>query len=63
MIILTVARSTFHYIIGRVLQGIATSFVQVIALALVADTVEKDEIGQMFGYIGGATSRKLIISV
>ena len=56
MIILTVARSTSVYIIGRLLQGASTAMVDVAGTALVVDTVAAGALGKMLGYLGAATS-------
>ncbi|KAL3419891.1 vesicular amine transporter [Phlyctema vagabunda] len=56
MIVLTIARSTTMYLVGRILQGVSSTFVQVIGLAMVVDTVERGKIGRIFGYISAAIS-------
>lgn len=43
-------------IIGRVLQGLSASVVWTVGLALLTDTVSKDDIGQAMGYMSAATS-------
>ena len=40
--------------IGRILQGLASAVVWVTGLAMIADNVEEDEIGQCVGYLGVA---------
>lgn len=52
MAVLTLARSIIWYIIARVLQGAATAMVAVAGLAIVTDTVDRNYLGHMIGYIG-----------
>ncbi|KAJ5104451.1 hypothetical protein NUU61_001798 [Penicillium alfredii] len=54
MVILTVAHSVVWYVMARVLQGAATAMVSVAGLAIVTDTVDKRNLGEMLGYIGMA---------
>ncbi|KAJ5096474.1 hypothetical protein NUU61_005830 [Penicillium alfredii] len=56
MAALTAARSVAWYVVARVLQGSATAMVAVAGLAIVTDTVDKKQLGQMLGYIGTATT-------
>jgi len=43
-------------ITGRIFQGVSASVVWTVGLALLSDTVEKDEIGQAMGYVAAAFS-------
>ncbi|KAL5329899.1 hypothetical protein ACEPPN_003419 [Leptodophora sp. 'Broadleaf-Isolate-01'] len=43
-------------ITGRLLQGLSASVVWTVGLALLSDTVPKEEIGQAMGYMAAATS-------
>ncbi|KAJ5177173.1 uncharacterized protein N7482_003050 [Penicillium canariense] len=54
MAIFTVAHSVLWYTIARALQGAATAMVTVTGLAIVTDSVDKRNLGQMIGYIGTA---------
>lgn len=56
MACLTAARTIPLYIVGRLLQGAATALVSVTGLALVVDSVEHENLGQMIGYVGSAVS-------
>lgn len=56
MILLTLARSTSVYVIGRLLQGASTAMVEVAGSALVVDAIAADGLGKMLGYLGAATS-------
>ena len=51
-IIIWLSRRIELQIIGRVLQGLAAAVVWVTGLAMIADRVEEDEIGQYIGYLG-----------
>lgn len=49
-------------VIGRLLQGVAAAVVWVVGLALLVDTVGKDEIGQSMGIISAATSAAVFLA-
>lgn len=53
---LCVGNSLVVLIVGRVMQGLSASVVWTVGLALMADTVEKEAIGQAMGYIASAFS-------
>ena len=59
---LLVARSISLFVVARIMQGIASSFVSVVGLALVVDTVEKEKMGQILGYVGLAINREIPFS-
>ncbi|KAK6412573.1 hypothetical protein LTR95_017953 [Oleoguttula sp. CCFEE 5521] len=47
---------------GRALQGMSAAVVWVVGLALLADTVGGDEIGQVMGYVGLSMSLAILLS-
>ena len=47
---------------GRVLQGMSAAVVWVVGLALVADTVAPDEVGQMMGYVSMSMSLGMLLA-
>ena len=49
-------------IVGRVLQGLASAVVWVTGLAMLADTVGQEEIGQYVGYLGIAQMVGTLVS-
>ncbi|KAL3424545.1 vesicular amine transporter [Phlyctema vagabunda] len=53
---LCVGTSLAVLIAGRFLQGVSAAVVWTVGLALVSDTVEKEEMGQAMGYMAAATS-------
>jgi MFS family permease len=53
---LAVGRSLVLLLLGRFMQGISAAVVWTVGLALLSDTVEKENIGQAMGYIAAATS-------
>ncbi|RDW79861.1 MFS transporter-like protein [Coleophoma cylindrospora] len=53
---LCIGTSLAVLIAGRILQGVSAAVVWTVGLALLSDTVEKEEIGQAMGYIAAATS-------
>lgn len=53
---LTAGSSLPVLITGRLLQGLSAAVVWTVGLALLSDTVEKENIGQAMGYIAAATS-------
>ena len=55
-VMLNLGRNIAVLIVGRVLQGISAAVVWCVGLALVADTVHVDEIGQCMGYVFTAMS-------
>ncbi|PKY05441.1 putative MFS transporter [Aspergillus campestris IBT 28561] len=52
MAFFTAARSTTMYIVGRILQGLASAIVDVAGLALLRDGVGNDRLGEGLGYAG-----------
>lgn len=48
-------------VLARVLQGCSAAVVWIVGLALIADTVEKDEIGQAMGYVFLAMSLGILL--
>ena len=50
-IMLNLGRSIDVLIVGRILQGLSAAVVWCVGLALVADTVHTDEIGECMGYV------------
>lgn len=52
MALFTAARSTTMYIVGRILQGLASAVVDVAGLALLRDGVGSDRLGEGLGYAG-----------
>ncbi|KAI9726657.1 MAG: hypothetical protein M1834_008970 [Cirrosporium novae-zelandiae] len=61
-VMLCVGNSIAILVIGRILQGASASFVWVIGLALLVDTVEQNEIGQMMGYVSACMSVGILIA-
>jgi MFS family permease len=55
-ILLNVGPNIGLLILGRILQGISAAVVWCVGLALLADTVDKEEIGQTMGYVFAAMS-------
>jgi MFS family permease len=53
-VIIWLSRQIALQVVGRVLQGLACAVVWVTGLAMIADTVEEEEIGQYVGYLGFA---------
>jgi MFS family permease len=53
---LNLGRNIAVLIVGRILQGISAAVVWCVGLALVADTVDVNEIGEMIGYVFVAMS-------
>ncbi|KAF2150252.1 MFS general substrate transporter [Myriangium duriaei CBS 260.36] len=60
--ILTIGNSIVVLIVGRILQGFSAAVVWVVGLALVADTVGADGVGEAMGYLAIAMSVGTIIS-
>jgi MFS family permease len=54
--ILCAGKSLALLLVGRFLQGLSASVVWTVGLALVSDTVEKEQIGQAMGYTAAAFS-------
>ncbi|PLN82051.1 putative MFS transporter [Aspergillus taichungensis] len=52
MAFFTAARSTTMYIVGRILQGLASAVVDVAGLALLRDGMGSDRLGEGLGYAG-----------
>lgn len=59
---LCIGSSITVLVIGRLLQGISAAVVWVVGLALLVDTVGKDEIGQSMGIISVATSAGVFLA-
>jgi MFS family permease len=55
-VLLNLGGSIGLLILGRLLQGISAAAVWTVGLALLADTVDKEEIGQTMGYVFAAMS-------
>jgi MFS family permease len=53
---LTIGRSLPLLLVGRFMQGLSAAVVWTVGLALLSDTIEKENIGQAMGYIAAATS-------
>jgi MFS family permease len=53
---LTAGRSLALLLLGRIMQGLSAAVVWTVGLALLSDTIEKENIGQAMGYIAAATS-------
>lgn len=60
--ILTAGNSIAVLILGRILQGMSGAVVWVVGLALVADTVGVDGVGEALGYMGLSMSIGVIIA-
>ncbi|PNS18284.1 Quinidine resistance protein 1 [Sphaceloma murrayae] len=60
--ILTAGNSIALLIVGRLLQGASAAVVWVVGLALVADTVGPEDVGNAMGYIGVAMSFGVLLS-
>jgi MFS family permease len=60
MAIFTTAQSTTVFVIGRVVQGIASAMVDVAGLALLRDRIGQDRLGEALGYFGTASMIGLI---
>lgn len=59
---LCIGSSITVLVIGRLLQGVSAAIVWVVGLALLVDTVGKDEIGQSMGIVGVATSAGVFLA-
>jgi MFS family permease len=55
-IMLNLGRNISLLIVGRILQGISAAVVWCVGLALVADTVDTNEIGEIMGYVFASMS-------
>lgn len=60
MAIFTTAQSTTVFVVGRVVQGIASAMVDVAGLALLRDRIGQDQLGEALGYFGTASMIGLI---
>ncbi|KAF4550694.1 MFS-type transporter-like protein 33 [Elsinoe fawcettii] len=60
--ILTAGNSIAVLVVGRLLQGASAAVVWVVGLALVADTVGPEDVGNAMGYIGLAMSFGVLLS-
>jgi MFS family permease len=58
---LHLGRSFTLFIVGRILQGVSGAVVWIVGLALLADTVRKDDIGHAMGYVFLAMSLGLLL--
>ncbi|KAJ9668318.1 hypothetical protein H2201_001366 [Coniosporium apollinis] len=61
-VMLNVGNSIVALVVGRVLQGISAAVVWVVGLALLADTVGKEQIGQAMGWVGMSMSLGILAS-
>lgn len=61
-VMLCIGSSITVLIIGRLLQGISAAVVWAVGLALLVDTVGKDEIGRSMGIISVATSAAVFLA-
>ncbi|KAJ9646404.1 hypothetical protein H2199_002453 [Coniosporium tulheliwenetii] len=61
-VMLNVGNSIAALVVGRVLQGISAAVVWVVGLALLADTVGKEQIGQAMGWVGMSMSLGILAS-
>ncbi|GAM90798.1 hypothetical protein ANO11243_088430 [Dothideomycetidae sp. 11243] len=60
--ILTIGNSITILIVGRALQGVSAAVVWVVGLALVADTVGSEGVGEAMGYLGISMSVGTLVS-
>ncbi|EON68984.1 hypothetical protein W97_08242 [Coniosporium apollinis CBS 100218] len=61
-VMLNVGNSIAALVTGRVLQGVSAAVVWVVGLALLADTVGKEAIGQAMGWVGMSMSLGILAS-
>lgn len=61
-VLLCVGTSVYLVIISRLLQGLSTAAVYSIGLALLVDTVGRDEVGQWMGFALSSSSIGLVVS-
>ncbi|KAF2115128.1 MFS transporter-like protein [Lophiotrema nucula] len=61
-VLLNVGNKTGVLVIGRVLQGISAAVVWVVGLALIADTVPQERLGQAMGYVGLGMSVGILVA-
>lgn len=61
-IFLTVGSSIAVFVVGRILQGFSAAVVWVVGLALLADTVGQEQVGEMMGWVGMAMSLAILVA-
>lgn len=61
-LMLCLGKSIPVLVVGRLLQGLSAAVVWVVALAMMADTVSEDEVGQAIGYVGVAMSLGVLVA-
>lgn len=61
-VLLCVGSSIAVLIVGRLLQGMSAAVVWVVGLALLADTVGRDEIGKAMGIVSAALSAGMFVA-
>jgi len=59
-VLLTVGSSVGVFVAGRLLQGFSAAVVWVVGLALLADTVQTQELGYWLGFVGLAMSLAIL---
>src|SRR6266516_2099561 len=60
-VMLCVGNSIVILVVGRVLQGLSAPVVWTVGLALLADTADQKDIGQVMGYAGIAMSLAILV--
>ena len=61
-IMLWVATNIYYVLASRILQGLSASIVYTVGLALLVDTVDRNDIGQFIGYFTSSTNVALLVS-
>lgn len=61
-VFLTVGSSIAIFVVGRILQGFSAAVVWVVGLALLADTVGQDQVGEYMGWVGMAMSMAILLA-
>ncbi|KAF2197813.1 MFS general substrate transporter [Delitschia confertaspora ATCC 74209] len=61
-VLLNVAPNVAVLIVARILQGASAAVVWVVGLALMADTVPQENLGQAFGYVGMGMSLGILVA-
>ena len=62
MVMLFAGTHILVLVAGRILQGLSASTVFTVGLALISDTVDREEIGQFLGFLSSSANIALLIS-
>ncbi|TAQ90854.1 hypothetical protein B7494_g797 [Chlorociboria aeruginascens] len=61
-VMLCLARTVALLVVGRILQGVTAGIVWTVGLALLVDTVGKNEIGELFGWVSLSMSIGIVLA-